>query len=273
LVTDQFLMEAQLENKTALVTGGTSGIGLAIAQALAVAGARVAVASRQVSGEVTRSLTESSGKQSLAISADVSREEDVVRMVEETIRAFGQLDLFVNNAAQARHQSITRVDSSTYRSVLDTNLSACVWACREVAKHMVRRETGSILVIGSTSMYTPGPAETVYRISKYGLKAIVESLAVELAPHSIRVNLLVPGHYRTRLTENIPTEVENRLKLEIPLRRFGATSDCGSAALFLLSDALSGYTTGAELVVDGGLSLRPLYFGSDEELKRLNSPS
>jgi glucose 1-dehydrogenase len=266
-------MEADLRDKTALVTGGTSGIGLAIAQALAAEGARVAVASRQASDDIARSLTKSSGQQCLAITADVSREEDVIAMVEETIRVFGRLDLFVNNAAQARHQPITRVDTATYRSVLDTNLSACVWACREVARHMVSRGKGSILVVGSTSMYTPGPMETVYRISKYGLKSIVESLAVELAPHSIRVNLLVPGHYPTRMTENIPAEVESHLKREIPLRRFGAMSECGSAALFLLSDALSGYTTGAELVVDGGLSLRPLYFGSEEELKRLNSPT
>jgi NAD(P)-dependent dehydrogenase (short-subunit alcohol dehydrogenase family) len=264
-------MDANLEGKTALVTGGTSGIGLAIAKALAAEGVQVAVASRAVDEDIAESLKESAGKQALSISADVSREEDVIRMVGETIRNFGRLDLFVNSAAQAHHQPITKIDSATFRLVLDTNLSACLWGCREVAKHMISRRSGAILVVGSTSMYTPGPSETVYRITKYGLKSIVENLAIELAPHGIRSNLLVPGHYRTRLTDAIPAEIEDRLKQEIPLRRFGATNECGTAAVFLLSDALSGYTTGAELVVDGGLSLRPLYFGSDDALKRMNS--
>jgi NAD(P)-dependent dehydrogenase (short-subunit alcohol dehydrogenase family) len=100
----------------------------------------------------------------------------------------------------------------------------------------------------------------------------VQNLAVELAPHGIRANLLVPGHYRTRLTSNIPSEVEQKLTQEIPLRRFGETRECGNAAVFLLSDALSGYTTGAEVVVDGGLSLRPMFFGDSDGLRGLNLP-
>ncbi len=264
-------MDPQLEGKVGLVTGGTSGIGLAIAQALLAEGARVAVASRTIDAELV-ALLNKNGDRAIGIVADVGREDDVVRMVEETIGQLGRLDLFVNNAAQAEHQPITRIDTSTYRRILDTNLSACLWACREVAQHLVSRGSGSILVVGSTSMYTQGPTETVYRITKYGLKSIVESLAVELAPYHIRVNLLVPGHYRTRLTSAIPATVEKKLQQEIPLRRFGATSECGQAAVFLLSDALSSYTTGAELIVDGGLSLRPLFFGSDEALRSLNAP-
>ena len=263
-------MNAQLDGKTALVTGGTSGIGLAIAQALIAEGARVAVASRNPESQAVEQLNRVGAGRTLAIAADVSREEDVVRMVETVVRDFGRLDLYVNNAAQARHQPITQIDTQTYRTILDTNLSACLWACREVARHMISSGSGSILVVGSTSMYTPGPSETVYRVTKYGLKSLVQSLAVELAPHGIRANLLVPGHFRTRLTKDIHAAIEQKLQQNIPLRRFGNTSDCGSAAVFLLSDALSGYTTGAELVVDGGLSLRPLYFGMDEELKRLN---
>lgn len=266
-------MEAKLRGKTALVTGGTSGIGLAIARALAAEGVRVAVASRNPEVELNTQKSDTSGEPELAITADVSRESDVIRMIDETVSHFGQLDLFVNNAAQALHQPITRIDTASFQKVSDTNLSACLWSCREAARRMILRQTGAILVVGSTSMYTPGPGETVYRITKFGLKAIVQNLAIELAPHGIRANLLVPGHYRTRLTANIPTEIEQRLTQQIPLRRFGETNECGSAALFLLSDLLSGYVTGAELVVDGGLSLRPLYFGSDDQLENLNSPA
>lgn len=265
-------METKLRDKTALVTGGSSGIGLAIAQALAAEGVRVAVASRHPDVELAAIAPDALAKPELAITADVSREEDVVRMIGEVVERFGRLDFFVNNAAQAIHQPITRIDTTTFRAVLDTNLSACLWGCREAAKHMVARRSGAILIVGSTSMYTPGPAETVYRITKYGLKSIVQNLAIELAPHGIRANLLVPGHYRTRLTDKIPAPIEDHLKQQIPLRRFGATRECGSAAVFLLSDALSGYTTGAELVVDGGLSLRPLFFGGDDRLEQLNLP-
>jgi glucose 1-dehydrogenase len=268
-------VNAQLSGKTALITGGTSGIGLAIAEALLAEGVDVAVVSRRLDPTLIDRLNDRdrAGGRAIPIGADVSREEDVIRMVSEAIRELGRLDLYVNNAARAIHQPITKIDTQTYQTILNTNLTACVWACREVAEHMISGGGGSILVVGSTSMYTPGPTETVYRITKCGLKSIVESLAIELAPHCIRVNLLVPGHYRTRLTEGIPDNIERQLKQNIPLRRFGATNDCGNAAVFLLSDALSAYTTGAELVVDGGLSLRPLYFGTDNELKNLNTLS
>jgi len=264
-------MDSELAGKSVLVTGGTSGIGLAIAMELAAEGVRVAVASREAEMLPNAVADELRTKQIVAIRADVSREEDVCRMVERAEKEFGYIDLYVNNAAIAQHQPITKLDSDSFRRVLDTNLAACIWASREVAKRMIPRKKGAILVVGSTSMYTPGPTETVYRITKMGLKSIVQSLAVELAPFGIRTNLLVPGHYRTRLTSKISPEIESKLKQNIPLRRFGATSDCGKAAVFLLSDALSGYTTGAELVVDGGLALRPLYFGTDADLSGLNA--
>jgi NAD(P)-dependent dehydrogenase (short-subunit alcohol dehydrogenase family) len=265
-------MDAKLRGKTALVTGGSSGIGLAIAEALAAEGVRVATASRNPDADSIKTLTNLSGASAMSVVADVGCEEDVSRMFDEVFRAFGRLDLFVNNAAQAHHQPITKIETTVFRSVLDTNLSACLWACGAAARHMAAHGGGAILVVGSTSMYTPGPTETVYRITKFGLKAIVQNLAIELASHGVRANLLVPGHYRTRLTEKISPTIEERIKQEIPLRRFGVTSECGSAAVFLLSEALSGYTTGAELVVDGGISLRPMYFGSDEELRHMNAP-
>jgi NAD(P)-dependent dehydrogenase (short-subunit alcohol dehydrogenase family) len=264
-------MDSQLRGKNALITGGSSGIGLAIAHALANEGANIAVASRHRNSQAEE-LLRAAGTQINGIQADVSREEDVIRMVREAVGQLGGIDLYVNNAAQAQHQPITKIDVSSYRAVLDTNLSACLFACREVARHMISRGNGgAMLIVGSTSMYTPGPTEAVYRITKYGLKSLNESLAIELAAHGIRVNLLVPGHFRTRLTEGIPPETEDKLRHQIPLRRFGDTADCGAAAAFLLSQVLAAYITGTELVVDGGLSLRPMFFGTDDELKDLNT--
>jgi len=262
-------MNAKLKGKTALVTGGTSGIGRQIALSLAEEGAHVAIADRKHNPEAVEEIR-ARGVRALGIEADVSRETDVIRMVEQAISEFGRIDLYVNNAAIAQHQAFTKITTETWLKVLNTNLSACLWGCREISKHMIARRQGSILIVGSTSMRTPGPRETVYRITKFGLKSLNQSLAIELAPFGIRVNLLVPGHYQTNLTAGIPPEVEERLKREIPLRRFGNLRDCGNAAVMLLSDELSGYTTGAELVVDGGLCLRSLNFLSEEELSRMN---
>ena len=264
-------MDAQLKGKTALVTGGTTGIGFHIAKALAREGAHVAIAARHANPEAVASLQDY-GVRSICIEADVSRRHQVVEMVQKAVAEFGHLDFYVNNAAAAHHQALTRVSAAAWEQMVNTNLAACLWGCREAARHMISRQQGAILIVGSTSLYTPGPTETIYRITKVGLKSMSQSLAIELAPHRIRVNLLVPGHYRTRLTAGIPAQIEERLIQEIPSRRFGNLPECGHAAVFLLSDALSGYTTGAELVVDGGLHLRALNFLDDPALRSLNLP-
>lgn len=263
-------METGLAGKKALITGGGSGIGRGIALALAGEGVDVAVASRNPAEETIREI-EALGVRAVRIEADVSRESDVVRMVETAIREMGRLDLYVNNAAWAWHESATRVTSEAWYNTINTNLSACVWACREVARHMVARRRGSILIIGSTTSLSAQPMETSYRVSKTGLLAYTEVLAVELAPHAIRVNMVIPGYYPTRLTGDLRPDFEEKITRNIPLRRPGRTSELGGAAVLLLSDNLSGYTTGSYLVVDGGLHLRPLQILSDEELFRMNA--
>ena len=264
-------MDTGLRGKTALITGGSSGIGLGIAQVLASEGVDVAVASRKPDQAVVDQL-KSQGSNALGIAADVTSESDVVAMFREAIDTFGHLDLFINNAARAIHKPITQIDRPQYDAVIGTNLTGCLFACREAARHMIPRKSGAILIVGSTSMFTPGPTEIVYRISKYGLRPIMQSLAIELAPHNIRCNLLIPGYYRTRLTADIPDQVEDQLMQEIPLGRAGETVECGSAAALLLSDQVGGYITGAELLVDGGVSLRPMFFGNQAELAALNDP-
>src|SRR5437763_10603523 len=136
--------------------------------------------------------------------------------------------------------------------------SGCVWTCREAARRMVAAGAGSILVVGSTSLYTPAAREAAYRASKAALKAYAEVLALELALHGVRVNVLTPRAFRTPLTAHMSAEQRAELVREIPLRREGITDELCATALLLLSDRLSPYTTGAEFVVDGGLRLRPL---------------
>lgn len=262
-------MNTGLAGKSALITGGASGIGLGIAHALAEEGVRLAVASRHPDPAAIRQLEEA-GAAVLPIAADVSQEAEVVRMVHSAIESLGGLDFYINNAAWTWHQPITRLDSQSWHNTIDTNLTAAVLAAREASRHMIARGSGGIVIIGSTARFTPGYRETAYRISKVGLRALMENLAVELAPFGIRVNMVTPGHYQTRMTSTVPPAAEQELLGLIPLHRFGQPIEIGRAVAFLLSDSLSPYTTGSEIVVDGGLHLRPLPNLSAEEARALN---
>jgi NAD(P)-dependent dehydrogenase (short-subunit alcohol dehydrogenase family) len=264
-------MDAGLRGKTALITGGGSGIGRAIALALAAEGVDIAIASFQPEDAALREI-EALGVRAIHMLADVSVEEQVVSMVEQAIAAFGHLDLYVNNVATARHQPVTKITTDAWLTTMHTNLSACVWACREVCKHMIARGQGSILIVGSTAQYTQAYREATYHISKTGLRVFKNTLALEMAPYGIRVNLLVPGHYPTGLTAGASEEVVRVMKTQIPLRRLGRTEELGPAAVLLLSDKLSPYTTGAELTVDGGLHLRPLPLLDDDAILQMNLP-
>ena len=263
-------MEAGLKGRAALITGGASGIGLGIASALAAEGVDLAVASRHPDPAALDELRRF-GVRVVGIAADVSQEEQVKHMVRTAIADLGRLDLYVNNAAWAWHQPITRLDTQSWLNTLNTNLSACVWACREVARHMIPRRQGSILIVGSTAMVTPLYRETAYRVSKTGLRAMMEVLALELAPYQIRVNMVVPGHFITRMTSGFVGEPLEALKRQIPLRRTGEPDEIGPAAVLLLSDKLSPYTTGTYLLVDGGLHLHPLPLFTDEEILQMNA--
>lgn len=265
------MMESGLRGKNALITGGGSGIGFAIALALAAEGVNIAIGSNRAEDEALSEI-QSHGVRALHLYADVSREADVTSMVDSAIDGLGSIDLYVNNAATTMHQPISRLTSVAWRKTIDTNLSACIWACRELCPHMIARGGGSILIIGSTAQFNQAYGEATYHISKTGLRVFKNALAIEMAPHQIRVNLLVPGHFVTPLTENISDQNTAILRGQIPLRRFGQTHELAAAAILLLSDRLSPYTTGAEFVIDGGLHLRPLPMVTDEQLFEMNLP-
>lgn len=264
-------METGLAGKAALVTGGATGIGFGIARALAAEKVNLAIASLDLD-EANLAELRAGGVRVEAFHCDVSREEQVVDMVKKATDAFGQVDLYINNAAWTWHQSVTTIDTDSLLNTLKTNLFACVWACREVAKQMIARRSGSILIIGSTAMLNPFYRETSYRISKASLAYYAEVLAIELAPYRIRVNTIIPGFFLTKLSSTgMSQDALKKILAEIPLRTAGNPVDIGSQAALLLSDRLSRYTTGATVVVDGGLHLRPLPFLSEEEIAGLNA--
>jgi len=266
------MLDPQLNGKRALITGGATGIGLGIARMLAKEGVRLAVASRHPEAAGIECLR-ACGGEVVPIAVDVSTEQGVLRMFEEATEGLGGLDIFINNAAMARNEPVTRLTADAFEQVFRTNTLAAVLGCREAARRFIAQKSGCILIVGSTSRLTPSYGDLSYRLSKTGLKALMEQMALELAPHYIRANLLTPGHFPTRLTAGLAEASADKLRGEIPLRRFGdPMEELGAAALLLLSDHLSAYTTGAELVVDGGLTLRPINFWNDDELLSLNNP-
>jgi len=263
-------VETGLSGKTALITGGASGIGLGIAKALASEGVNLAIAGLDPDPDAIAQLR-ALGVKVESMDLDVRREELVVDMVKRAISAFDRIDLYVNNAAWTWHQPVTRLDTESLMNTLRTNLFACIWACREISVHMIARESGAILIIGSTAMLTPLYKESAYRISKASLMYYAEILALELAPYKIRVNTILPGFHLTKLAATgMGEEAFQKIIAEIPLRRPGTVEEIGNQAVVLLSDKLSGYTTGSSIIIDGGLHLRPLPFYSDEDLLALN---
>ena len=263
-------LDSGLAGKTALVTGGSTGIGRAIALALGAEGVALAVASRNPDEgaiEEMRAL----GVTVVAIRADLSTETGAVHAVGTALGSLGRLDLLVVNAATVHHEPVTKVTTSSWDQTLRTNLTGAMWVCRAACVGMIERTAGSILIVGSTAQYTRAPAESAYHVSKAALAAYASALAVELAPHGIRVNMLVPGSFPTALNAALRGN-EERLLVDIPLGRRGEPAECGPAAVFLLSDRLASYVTGAELVISGGMHLRPYMRMSRRELKALNEP-
>jgi glucose 1-dehydrogenase len=229
------------------------------------------VASRNPDPEATEELAGLNGGHAVAVKVDVSDESAVVGMVHESIELLGGLDFYVNNAAWTWHEPVTEITSEAFHKTINTNLAACIWACREASRFMIPKRAGNILIVGSTVCAAPSFRETSYRISKMGLKMYAQTLAIELIPYGIRVNTLTPGGVKTKMVSNFTPEMETVITSAIPMRRFGVADEFGAAAVLLISDQLSSYTTGAEVVIDGGYSLRPVPWVTDEELLKLNT--
>ena len=154
-------MESQLEGKVCLVTGGTQGIGKSIAKALAQEGVKLSIVSRHKNDKAIKEL-KSNKVDIIQVLADVSKENDVRYMVDKTISHYGQIDLFVNNVAAHWDESTTNITTKKLYNTINTNLASCMWACRDISKHMIKNKSGSILIIGSTASFNPLPCEVSY---------------------------------------------------------------------------------------------------------------
>ena len=242
-----------LSDKVAIVTGASRGIGRAIALALASQGAKVVASARNA--EALAQLAEeikAQGGDALAVVGDVALEDDANNLVKQAVEAYGQVDVFVNNAGITRDGLLLRMKNDDWDAVLDTNLKGAFLCTRAVAKVMSKQRSGRIINISSVVGEMGNAGQANYCASKAGLLGLTKAVARELARRNVTVNAITPGFITTEMTEDMTEKAQEAMTEQIPLGRPGSAEDVANAVIFLASDQ-SAYITGQVLGVNGGM--------------------
>jgi len=243
----------RLDGKVAIVTGATSGLGVAFADGLAEAGADVAICGRRAERlEGTKAKVEAHGRRCVAVEADVAKPEDCTRLVEQTVSELGKVDVLINNAGIGTAVPATRETPEQFRQVVDINLNGSYWMAQACGR--VMGEGSSIVNIGSVlGSTTAGLPQAAYGATKAAIIGLTRDLAQQWTGRKgIRVNALAPGFFESEMTEQYPEGYLEMMMVRVPAGRKGEAEELVAAAIFLASDA-SSYVTGALLPVDGGM--------------------
>lgn len=253
-IMDKFSMTG----KVSIVTGGSHGIGRAIAEGLAEAGSIVVVAARDGdrAQRAAEEIGRASGAKVVAVAADVARREDIERLTDGVIGDFGQIDVLVNSAGIGFHADALKLSDDEWERLFSINLEGTWKACQIVGRHMVTRRKGSIINIGSISGFIINRPQwhSPYGISKAAVHHLTKSLAAEWASAGVRVNAIAPGYVKTGIASHEYDDYRHYWRDEVPMQRYASPDEIAPTALLLASDA-SSFTTGSVFVVDGGYTL------------------
>lgn len=243
----------RLDGKTALVTGAASGLGRAIALALAESGAAVACHGNRRTADETAAKIRGLGREARSFTADLGAEDGADRLFSDVVVAMGAPDILVNNAGMIHRSTAEDHELDAWKQVLQVNLTSPFRLCQLTGREMMKRRQGKIINVASLMSFQGGIRVASYTASKGGIGQLTKALANEWAPHNVQVNAIAPGYFRTEVTSALEKdETRNRQILErIPAGRWGEPEDLAGAAVFLASPA-SDYVTGTVLVVDGG---------------------
>jgi NAD(P)-dependent dehydrogenase (short-subunit alcohol dehydrogenase family) len=240
-----------LNGRNALVTGSSRGIGLAVARALATAGARVVLNSRDAGA--VRAAAEQVGNGAVGLAADLGSSAGAAGLVEAALETVGSLDILVNNAGMAMAAESTELSAADWQRTIDLDLSAVFYCAQVAGRHMLARGSGAIVNLSSVQAFTPLARRVAYAASKAGVIGVTKALAVEWAP-TVRVNAVAPGYVATQMVAELVEAGRvnaDAIAARTPMRRMAQPDEIAAAVVFLASDA-AGYITGETLMVDGG---------------------